>query len=208
MVASLSLNPVITTNASGSFSITLDGLMQGMAEDDPAVRFQLTGGQLASTETVPMFGGIPIGEYLTNPANVDSSLKTSIQRSISTATCTGISVFNQDHAMINTPQSPVPQALSGMLVNLYRNGSNARIPMAMDPAMIASLPALIISPTALYWDPTNQRVSLVTTGGNWALPTSYKVIGWNAGGSMTVSYNAGTGFATWVRNGNCILVQI
>jgi hypothetical protein len=157
---------------------------------------------------LPMFGGVPIGEYLTNPNNIDPSLKTSIQRATSTATCTGISVFNQDHAMINTPQSPVPQALSGMLVNLYRNGSNARIPMAMDPAMVASLPALIIAPTALYWDPTNQRISLVTTGGNWALPTSYKLIGWNAGNSMIVSYNAGTGFATWVRNGNCAVIQI
>jgi hypothetical protein len=207
MVATLALNPVITTNAAGTFSVTLDGYIQGMAEDDPAVRYQLTGGQLASTETLPMFGGIPIGEYITNPANVDPSLRTSIQRATSTATCTGISVFNQDHAMINTPQSPVPQALSGMLVNLYRNGSNARISMAADPAMIASLPTLIISPTALYWDPVNYRVTLTTTS-NWALPTSYKIIGYNAGNSMTVSYNAGTGFATWVRNGNCVVIQI
>jgi hypothetical protein len=208
MVASLSINPVLTTNAAGTFSTSLDGYIQGMAEDDPAVRFQLTGGQLATTETVPMWGGVPIGEYLTNPTAIDPALKTSIQRATSTATCTGISVFNQDHAMINTPQSPVPVALSSMLVNLYRNGSNARIPVAMDPAMVASLPALIIAPTALYWDPTNYRVSLVSTGGNWALPTSYKIIGWNAGNSMTVSFASGTGFATWIRNGNCALLQI
>jgi hypothetical protein len=206
MVASLTLNPMATTNAAGGFAITLDGYIQGMAEDDPAVRFQLTGGQLASTETLPMFGGIPIGEYL--PAvTVDPSLKTSIVRATSAATCTGFSVFNQDHAMINTPQSPVPQGLSGGLVNLYRFGSNARIPVTMDPAMIAGLPASIIAPTALYWDPVNQRVTLVTTS-NWALPVAIKLIGYNAGNSMTVSYNAGTGAATWVRNGNCALLQI
>jgi hypothetical protein len=207
MVATLQINPVITTNAPGTFSTTLDGFMQGMAEDDPAVRYQLTGGQLASTETLPMFGGIPIGEYLTNPTAVDPSLKTSIQRATSTITCTGISVSHQNHAAINTPQSNVPQALSGMLVNLYRFGSNARIPMAMDPAMVASLPTMIIAPTAIFWDATNQRVTLTATG-NWELPTAVKIIGWNAGNSMIVSYNVATGFATWVRNGNCALLQI
>jgi hypothetical protein len=207
MVANISFNPVATTNAAGTFTTTVDGFIQGNAEDDPSIRNWLTGGQLASTETLPMFGGVPIGEYLTNPAAVDPSLKTSVQRATSSATMTGVSVFNQNHAMINTPQSPVPVALSGMLVNLYRLGSGARIPMSMDPAMVASLPGLIISPTALFWDATNQRVTLTATG-NWALPTSIKLIGWNAGNSMIVSYNASTGYATWVRNGNCALLQI
>ena len=34
---SISLNPVITTNAAGTFKISLDGMMQGMAMDDPAI---------------------------------------------------------------------------------------------------------------------------------------------------------------------------
>jgi hypothetical protein len=204
----INLNPILVTNAAGTFSSTLDGYIQGFAEDDPAVRFQLTGGQLASTETLPMWGGVPILESLSNPNLADPSLRTLITRSVSLATVTGFSVFNQNNAQINTPQSPVPLANNGMLVNLYRMGSNARIAVALDPAMVSGLPASPITPTALYWDVTNYRVTLVTTGGNFALPTSIKIIGFNAGNSMTSSYASGTGFATWVRNGNCALLQI
>jgi len=40
---------------------------------------------------------------------------------------TGFSAFDQDYAMINTPQSPVPTSASFGQVNFYRLGSNARI---------------------------------------------------------------------------------
>jgi hypothetical protein len=204
MVGTLNINPIVTSNAAGTFSITLDGFIQGMAMDDPAVRYQLTGGQLDPAETTPMWGGVPIYEQLQagEPSN-----KPLVKRSTSALLITGISVFNQAHAMINTPQSPVPLALPGMSVNLYRLGSLARIPMAMDPALASSLPGLAISPTALYWDPVNMFITATTTS-NYALPVGTKIIGWNVGNSMTVSYASGTGYATWVRTGNCILLQI
>lgn len=204
----ISINPVITTNAAGSFSVTLDGLMQGMAMDDPAVRYQLTGGQLAPTETLPMFGGIPIVEYIPPLGSVmDPSLQTFVARATG-ANATGISVFNQNHAMINSPQSPVPQADVGMLVNLYRFGSNARIALAMDPAFNPAIaaPGMPIGPTALFFDPVNQWVN--ATAGGVALPVSTKIIGYNMGNSMTVVYNPATNFATWNRQGNAILLQI
>jgi hypothetical protein len=204
MVGTLNINPILTSNAAGTFAITLDGFMQGMAMDDPAVRYQLTGGQLDPAETTPMWGGVPIYEQL---ASGEPSNKPLVKRSTSALLITGICVFNQAHAMINTPQSPVPLALPGMSVNLYRMGSLARIPMAMDPALASSLPGLSISPSALYWDPTNMYVTATTTS-NYALPVSTKIIGWNVGNSMTVSYASGTGYATWNRTGNCILLQI
>jgi hypothetical protein len=203
MVAQLNINPVVTSNAAGSFAITLDGFMQGMAHDDPAMRYQLTGGQLDPAAPAPMWGGCAICEIL---AVGEPATKPIVQAAVS-GKFTGFSVFNQDHAMINTPQSQVPLALPGMLVNLYRFGSLARIPVKMDPAMAAALPGLPISPSALYWDPVNMWVSLTAAGG-LALPTSVKIGGWNAGNSMTVSYNATNGWATWVRNGNCVLLQI
>jgi hypothetical protein len=221
----ITFNPVITTNAAGTFSVTLDGLIQGMAMDDPSARVWLTGGQLAMTETLPMFGGIPITENLPVPIapgvagapGPDPSLQTVITRAVAPSVAanggtgmTGISVFNQNFAAINTPQSPVPQVSNGMMVNLYRFGTNARIPMAMDPALAAALPGLIIGPTLLFWNIANQWVTATGPAGAGilALPVNAKIVDYNIGNSMTVAYDVVTGFATWVRNGNCILLQI
>jgi hypothetical protein len=213
----ISINPVITTNAAGTFNISLDGLMQGMAMDDPAIRYQLTGGQLAPTETAPMFGGVPIHEALPPTGALwDPALQNSITRAIAAAGAaggvTGFSVFNQNHAMINSVSSPVPQADSGMLVNFYRLGSRARIPFAMDPALLlqTAAPGYPVMPSALGFNVINQWVCAVAAigAGGFALPTSVNVIGYNLGNSMVVVYNATTGFATWNRQGDAILLEI
>jgi hypothetical protein len=217
----ISINPVITSNAAGTFTISLDGLMQGMAMDDPAVRFQLTGGQLAPTETQPMFGGVPICESIPVLANpMDRSLQNLITRAIAPmplpgavpaqGAMTGISVFNQNHAMINSVQSPVPQADIGMLVNFYRFGSRARIPMRMDPAMNpgAPPPGQMVNPIApLFWDITNQWITQ-TAGANLPLPWNVRMIDYNVGNSMVVIYTVATGFATWNRSGDAVLLEI
>jgi hypothetical protein len=219
----ISINPVITTRSDGTFSVSLDGLMQGMAMDDPAVRFQLTGGQVAPGEALPMFGGVPIAEYIppaTNP--MDRALQNLVTRAtvgvpangvpVATGTMTGISVFNQNHAMINSVSSPVPQADSGMLCNFYRFGTRARIAMSMDPALDptttpAGSPGSIYKP--ITWDVANQRVSLTpAAAGFLAFPLSVKMIDFNFGNSMVVVYTALTGFATWNRQGSACLLEI
>jgi hypothetical protein len=211
----IAINPVLTSNAAGTFKISLDGMMQGMAMDDPAIRYQLTGGQLAATETLPMFGGVPIAEFLPPTGSLwDPALQNSIQRATAAIPPSGISVFNQNHAMISSVSSPVPQADSGMLVNFYRLGSRARIPMAMDPALLLQLapPGYPVpigrSPAPLFFNITNQWVTATAAGGI-ALPTAnMNIIGYNLGNSMTVVYNAVTGFATWNRSGDTILLEI
>jgi hypothetical protein len=211
----ININPVLTTNASGTFKISLDGMMQGMAMDDPAIRYQLTGGQLAPTETLPMFGGVPIAEHLPPTGSLwDPALQNSIMRATAAVAPTGISVFNQNHAMINSVSSPVPQANVGMLVNFYRFGSRARIPMAMDPALLLQLappgyPVPVgLAPAPLYFNITNQWVTATAAGGIALPPTGMNVIGYNLGNSMTVVYNSTTGFATWNRSGDTILLEI
>ena len=116
--------------------------------------------------------------------------------------------------MINSPQSQVPQADVGMLVNFYRFGSRARIPMAMDPALLLQLappgyPVPVgLAPLPLYFNITNQWVTATAAGGI-ALPTAnMNVIGYNLGNSMTVIYNSVTGFANWNGNGDTILLEI
>ena len=51
-MANLSLNPMATTNAAGSFGVQSDGFIQGVALDDPANRFNLASGTVAATESI------------------------------------------------------------------------------------------------------------------------------------------------------------
>lgn len=164
MVATISFNPLLTSNAGGTFNVESYGLIQGMAMDDPSARNWLAGGVLASTETLPMWGGVAICEHV--PSSTFSStavsippMGSSITRATTVAantvgTVTGFSVFDQAHHMINSPQSPVPLAATGMGVHFYRTGSNSRIAVQCDPSII-SLQTGIISPQ-VSWDFTNQ----------------------------------------------------
>jgi hypothetical protein len=201
----ITINPTLTTNASGSFLTTTDGFIQGNAMDDPSVRFALAGGLLDATETLPMWGGIPISEYMVQ-TTVEQAIRDTVKRATAAANVTGISVFNQDHAMLNTVQSPVPQASNGMLVNYYRIGSGARIPVAADPALAATLPGSIILAPPLFFDTTNQWFT--ATAGGVPMPTTLRVIGYNFGNSMNVVWAPATQFTTWNRAGNCILLLI
>lgn len=52
MSSVLTVNPMQTTNALGTFYTKSDGLIQGMALDDPAARYALASGTLANSETL------------------------------------------------------------------------------------------------------------------------------------------------------------
>ena len=197
-MAEISINPSLTTNAAGSFNVQSLGFIQGMALDDPSVRNELAGGYLDAAETVPMWGGIAIDELI---AAVTESRGPSIKRAVSYATLTGFSVFNQNHAAISSPQSPVPLTPSGMLVNFYRLGSGARIPLKIDPALV-TLEGDIIT-TQVSWDfATQQIVAFDTTA------LDVRVLEVAVGNSLTVTYDAGTGFATWNKSGSVAIVVI
>lgn len=300
MVANVPFNPMITTNAPGSFNTTSGGYIQGMMQDDPAVRFQLAGGVLADAETIPMWGGVGIYEKVagaasagyvgTPPSTPYNPLGGLVGRATAltgASALTGFSVFDQAHGMINSPQSPVPLAGSKMQVNFFRLGSLARIAVKCDAAFAGYAGAQLVT-VPVAWDFVNQLlipqvtsiavttantyVSLtgvvtlnlasspgvspgdtvtvagltgtgsfaaangtftaaagttgtvlkyviatgltlaindsagtITTGG--AL-TTVKLLDLNIGNSMTVSYDAVTGFATWNRTGNTAIIQI
>jgi hypothetical protein len=148
MAATLNINPLPTTNAAGTFIISTAGYIQGTALNDPAVRYALAGGILGPNETLPMWGGVGINEVVTPVASTGSFPVPNLGGYITRATTltvgnsgqlTGFSVFDQDHAMINTPQSPVPLALNGMMVNFYRLGSGARIAVGIDAGFGAGI---------------------------------------------------------------------
>lgn len=175
MVANLSFNPILTTNALGSFGIDWNGYIQGTALNDPAVRYALAGGVLATTETIPMWGGVGIYENVPGVAGGPlDSLGSLVGRATSIATLTGFSVFDQDHAALTTPQSPVPTMLSNMSVHFYRFGSGARLALQLAPSLVSLDGGLITQQVS--WDFNNQQLipyvaaypANVITAATWA----------------------------------------
>jgi hypothetical protein len=203
-MSNISINPMLTTNAKGLFNVNSTGFTQGDALDDPAVKFQLASGFIKSTETLPMWGGLPIFENIVLQTTTPSSgvLNGAIGRATTIANSTGICVFNQAFQGITTPQSTAPQYTSGMTVNFYRFGSLARIPMRLDPALV-SLDGSLITTDVIY-DFTNNWLTAWVSGA--VFPVNILKI--STTGNKTVSYDSTTGFANWVYNEYVALVQI
>lgn len=143
-----------TTNAPGSFSVQSAGYVQGVYQDDPAIRWALATGTLSASATLPLWGGVPISESIA-AAGADSTLGGSIIQSASIANITGFSVFNNAYSMTGSPSSPVPLAgNAGASVAFFRLGSGARIPVAMDPSLVSLDGGLITANVS--WDFNNQ----------------------------------------------------
>lgn len=199
---SIQFNPLPQTSAAGMFTIESDGYIAGTAMPDPATRFALAGGILASTETLPMFGGVAIGENIpterstapATPTRPDVALGGSIIRAAAEAGHTGFSVFDQNYSAINTPQSPCPSVGPGGLVNFYRFGSGARVCLPITASLVTLEGTLITSQVS--WDYTNQIIIAFATT---ALPV--KILNIKSTNCMIPVYSSATGFVTWNYNG-------
>lgn len=196
MTATISTNPYATTNAAGSFNVTSIGYIQGTALDSPSVRNQLSGGVLANSETIPMWGGVGISEAIggavtsypnTDPMGVLGGIitrATNVTGVGVSGDLTGWSVFDQNYAAVNTPSSPVPLIPSYGQVNFYRIGSGARIAVACSPNIV-NLQGSIIN-SKVSWDFVNQQLE----------PYSSTTL------SSLTSYTSGTGIVIVVTAGN------
>jgi hypothetical protein len=196
---SIAFNPWATTVAPGLFLTQAEGLVAGTFFDDPAKRFSLAGGVLAASETLPMWGGVGIGEYI--PTTGKDPRGSQIKRATAQANLTGFSVFNQNGAAISSPQSPVPQTLSGGQVNFFRLGSGAKLALAIDPALVTDDGGLITQQVS--WDFTNQKIVAYDTVA--ALPI--KILSIQTAQVMTVAFD-GVNAATWTRSGNAAAIVI
>lgn len=190
-MGNLSFNPMLTTNALGSFGVEWTGGFQGTALADPAVRFQLAGGILATSETLDMYGGIAISENIPSPgvAVPSPTLGGLIKRATTLAQVTGFSVFDQNYAAINTPQSPVPLSAGGQMVNFYRFGTNARIWLNADPALVDLETGLISQQVS--WDFNAQQLVPYAAGYNAATPISQTYT--SATGILALTFSAAPG---------------
>jgi hypothetical protein len=221
---SVAYNPLVTTNAGGSFNVETTGYIQGQALDQPAIRNTLAGGVLLATAALPMWGGVGIYELIPGAANTPNGvLGGTVDRATSltgSTALTGFSVFDQAHAMINSPSSPVPVAPGGGQVNFYRLGSGARIAVACDPSLVSLDGTIINGPVS--WDFTAQRLipysatypTGTITGAVWAAnQIDYTVstdltADINAGDDINVAGVVSTGATTDGYNGNYTVVSI
>lgn len=184
MTATVSFQPFAQTGGNtGLFNTASTGLRQGTAYPDPSTRFRLRAGLVATTETLPMWGGV--GVYANVPGgsgNPSYSLGTIIGRAASLTSATtplaGFSVFDEAYAGVTSPQSTVPLYGTSQSINWYPLGSLARIAVACDPSLV-DLRGDPIS-TQVSWDFTNQL--LVPYLGTLTI-TSY-------------TYNSSTGLVT------------
>ena len=162
MAATLAgFNPALTTSASGLFSTTTAGYIQGHALPDPAIRYQLRSGIWSTANTIPGYGGIGISEA-TPVAGGDVlgptiTVATNVTGGATANSLTGFTVFDQAINLINNPQSPVPTAASGMGVNFFRLGSGITIPVACAPSLVSSIDGSIIT-TPVSWDFVGQQL--------------------------------------------------
>lgn len=185
MSGSISYQPMLVTNAYGGFSVQSDGFVQGVFSDDPATRFELAGGVLASSETLPMWGGILIYENIPGAANTQTvemgSLVGRGTAQPAAGTPFAFSVFNQAAGMIQTPTSPVPLASVNMGVHYFRSGSNARIQVACDPALAAQEGSSVYQSGNIYsWDLQGQQL------------VPYNTAAWTANTITNASFSNGT----------------
>lgn len=202
-MGNLSFNPMTTTGISGGFVLDTKGYVQGTFLDDPAVRYQLEGAQVDASQSTPIWGGLPIA--LKVPAVDQDANLPSATVAATLTTIAGWCLFNQASAGIITPSSNVPLYQSGMSMNFARAGSNMRICLPVENT--AQLDALVgAAPNvALYWDATNNCLTTTSAGNIGPLPISLEFL---SAQSKTVTYNSGTGIATWNPTGAAAIVRI
>lgn len=198
-------NPFVITNVQDGFSVQSQGYWQGDLLDDPAGRYQLSAGIIASTETLPMWGGIAVFEKTAGSATYDAvqgGSAPTIGRASTAGNFAGFSVFNGSYSLPTTPQSPVPLGDNGNSFNFVRKGTNNRVVVKCNSAVLALVGSN--NPLTLGWDATNQQL---VAGGAGTFDITATLLAVTSNGA-NVSYDAGTGFATWNTAGNVAVIQI
>jgi hypothetical protein len=153
MTTNININPILTTNATGTFGVDWGGGFQGVAMPDPAIRNALAHGLLDPSETLPMWGGLAIAEFLGGlSSGPNPALGPTIKSPTTVGGITGFSTFDQAHAALATPQSPVPLAYSGGDVMFYRLKSGARLWLPASANLVTTLAAGVGIGTQVSWD--------------------------------------------------------
>lgn len=185
---SISFDPMVTTGAADSFVLDTGGYVAGTFLDDPAMRYQLEGGFVASAQSTPLYGGIPVSLKVPTPAGSGNPVGPAIAAAADYAHIMGWTLFNQSAGMIITPSSNVPLASAGMSINFARPGSLLRIALPIDPTLVDSIVGGNEN-AQVSWDFTAQQIIAFSVT---ALPVAIEFISTN---SKRVSISGST--YTW-----------
>lgn len=205
-MAGITIQPYATNQPQDSFLLQTQGYVQGMILDDPVARMELAQGMLISTASTPLWGGVPVTELINLTGSGSEGLGPTIEAATSQANCTGFCTYTQMMSGVIVPGATAPLYGAGTSTGFFRLGSNARLVVACDPALISTLTGSdgAINSQALYWDTTNYRITL-TTSSNWALPTSVRLVSVNTN-SKIITYSSGTGLASWSNGDAAVLL--
>ena len=203
MSGTISIAPYTTSNAQNSFLLQSDGFMSGTFLDDPANRYALEGGLVASTQSNPLWGGLPISALVAAPGSggASSGLGSTIQAATALSNLDGFCVFNQASAGVITPSSNAPLYPANTSVNFVRNGCGLWVVLPVKAADVATIEGGN-SNQAIYWDYTNNWVTVSSMGGG---ALGYQIIALNTN-SKTVSFSGGQ--ANWVAGESVIVVRL
>ena len=152
---SITINPMLVTTGGGLFNAQSTGYVQGDYLSNLVARSQLEAGQLAVTDTLPMWGGVPVSLYVPNGNNL--AVGGNVARATTVAGILGFSTFSQATGMIQSPQSPVPLASAYQTVNYFEIGSGVQLAVACDPSLAANLEGGLIN-TQVSWDFNNSML--------------------------------------------------
>jgi len=203
----ITLNPLPTTFASGTFNDSTIGYVAGTLFPNASTRNLIRTGYVASSVTGLMYGGV--GVSVATQAAASPMLGPQLTIATAIANLGGFLVWDQSAAPVQTPQSNVPLASPGMGFSFAEFGLGHVIALPMSAANAANL--LNVSDiTQLTWDYTNQVLLPFTSGqipGPSALPA--KIIDVQIGNSWVVTPNSpSAGQATWNSAGACVVLQI
>lgn len=204
---SITLNPLVTTAASGTFGTNSLGYVAGSLYPNAAARNFIRTGFVASSVTGLIYGGV--GVTATTPATSGGLLAPTLTLATASTNLSGFAVWDQSAAGIQTPQSAVPLFSAGMSISFVEFGMGACIALPMSAANAANL-LNVAENTQLTWDYTNQ-VLLPYSSGAIAGPSTLgaKIIDVQIGNSWIVTVNSpSSGLCSWNEAGATVVIQI
>jgi hypothetical protein len=196
-----------TTNAAGLFGVETNGLVQGEFQPSPVSRYTIASAYVASTVTVPIYGGMLITEYIsaTDSVTGDSGGGTLVPAATAAAG-TGFIVSN---AMYNAVIVSGPAGVGAApfvgpnnTAQIARLGSGVVLAVAINPAAVAGFQGGAVN-QQISFDPVAQWLTTYS-GTLGALPAELLKIEAN---SMVISVNETSGLPIWSQ-GPCALIRI